>query len=964
MLIKSSLGVARFLASVLVFIAFFSTAMQAQTGLPQGSLSGTVTDAAGAVISGARVDISPADGTVVRTATTLTDGTFRIAGLASGSYQLTIAATGFSTNKSIGISVAVGRDTDITVRLAPMQTTEHVVVSAQTAALDITETSPVTNVDRDRIEELPIPSRNYLSFTLLAPSLGSANPSIGASAQSTTGESGFSAGGLRPSSNAVFIDGVEDNDEFTGLSRTELSPEAISDFQVVNHGYAAQSGGSAGGSVDVETRSGANLLHGDAFVFIQNGALNATPALQLVPTKPDENRLRAGLSVGGALKPNRFFYYLAAEQEMAHGEEAGDFNPQLASVIDSALAAAGPLHGVRVQQGFFPTTNQETELSARADRNLAAGSLMLRYAFTNNRAVNNAFNTSELYDASARGSVFYNDNSLNGAWNRTISPRWLVQLSFQAAQRRAVSRTATASGPGVEVAGIIDIGTPYGGNSRRYETHADLSAGVMRQGSNHLLQADAALSHIGLRSAVFDGFGGLYVFPDLAALASAQPDFYIQSFGNENTGFAEERIAAFAQDHWTPMKGLAMDYGVRYEFNRLPAGLPQHPLNLSPRLGVVWSPRKDWAVRGGFGIFMDRYLLGTLNRIREFDGIHALQQIAERAQAASLYQTGIPFASPQAGIAPGIWTAQPQLANPYSETASFGVEHELPSQWTARAEYRFVRGVKMGRTVNINLPPPVVLTSSNAASLGIPAPTPQQLGQLVFPQTRLNGAYDAINQFQTEANSTYNGITVTANRQFTEGFELMAGYTFSKTIDDASNDAGQPQNPYALRGERALSLNHQGHRFVLSGLWVLGPDLDDPKDVGTSDAANPFLKALYGLEFAPIVSVDSGFRDNAITGVDSNREHIYPFAVRPSGFARDTLQTPANIGIDLRILKMIPIWRGHLDVVGESFNLLNRQNVEMNNGVFGSRTNAAASFNTPMQVADSRRVQFSLDYEF
>jgi hypothetical protein len=964
MLISSPLRFPRFLAGVFLLIGLNCTATPAQTGLPQGSVSGTVTDATGAVIVDAHVEVSSNDGTIVRKASSATDGTFRIAGLASGNYEIAITSSGFSPNKTSGVAVAVGRDTNITVRLAPMQTAEHVVVTAQTSALDVTETAPVTNVDRDRIEELPIPSRNYLSFTLLAPSLGSANPSIGAATQVTAGEGGFSAGGLRPSSNAVYIDGVEDNDEFTGLSRTELSPEAISDFQVVNHGYASQSGGSAGGSVDVETRSGSNQLHGDAFLFIQNGALNATPALELVPSKPDENRLRAGLSVGGAIKPNRFFYYFAAEQEMAHGEEAGDFNPKLATVIDNALASAGPLRGVQVQQGFFPTTNQETELSGRVDRNFASSSLMLRYAFTNNQSVNDAFNTNELADASVRGSAFYRDNSVNGAWNRTISPRWFVQMSFQAAQRHAVSRTAFASGPGVEVAGVIDIGTPYGGNSRRYETHADGSATLMRQSEKHLFQTGFSLSHVGLRSAVLDGFGGLYVFPDLAALASAQPDFYIQSFGNANTNFAEERIAVFAQDHWTPLKGLALDYGLRYEFTRLPSGLPQHPLNVSPRLGIVWSPKRDWAVRGGFGIFMDRYLLGTVNRIREFDGTHALQQIAEGVQAASLYQAGRAFASPHAGIAPSIWTAQPQLANPYSETASLGVEHELPSQWTARAEYRFAHGVKMGRTVNSNLPPPVVLTAANAASLGIPSPTPQQLGNWVFPLSRLNSAYDAINQFQTKASSTYNGVTVTVNRQFTEEFELMAGYTFSKTIDDASQDGAQPQNPYALSGERALSLNDQAHRFVLSGLWILGPDLDDPKDAGMANTANPLLKALYGLEFAPIVAVDSGFRNNALTGADSNREHIYPFAARPAGYSRNALQTSPNIGFDLRILKMIPIWRGHLDVVGESFNLLNHQNVEMNNGVFGSRGSAMADFNKPMQVADPRRVQFSLDFEF
>lgn len=270
----------------------------------------------------------------------------------------------------------------------------------------------------------------------------------------------------------------------------------------------------------------------------------------------------------------------------------------------------------------------------------------------------------------------------------------------------------------------------------------------------------------------------------------------------------------------------------------------------------------------------------------------------------------------------------------------------------------------MGRTVNSNLPPPISLTAANAPGLGIPDPTPQQLNRLVFPQQRLNPAYDAINQFQTEANSSYNGLTLTVNRQFTEEFELMAGYTFSKTIDDASYDTEEPQDPYALRPERAVSLDDQRHRFALSGLWVLGPDLDDPQDRAKAETPNPLQRVIYGFEFAPILTAASGLPDNPLTGVDSGEEHIYPFAARPLGMSRNDLKTPARVNFDLRILRMVPIWRGHLDIVAESFNLLNRQNVELLNEAYGSNQTQAATFSQPIQVADPRQIQFSLDFEY
>ena len=954
----------RFVLAAAFFFMFFSPYLRAQTGLTQGSVSGTVTDTTGSAIAGAHITLSSSDKTIVRATSTGSDGAFGIAGLPSGTYRIEIAAPGFAGYRNDSVVIAVGRNARIDAQLAPARASQQVRVQSRTEALDTSQSSPVTNIDRDRIEELPIPSRNYLSFTLLAPSLGSANPAQGVQSPGAAAEGGFSAGGLRPSSNALYIDGVDDNDEYTGLSRTELSPEAISDFQVVNHGYGAQYGGSAGGSVDVETRSGVNLQHGDAFLFVQNGALNGTPALEIVPRKPDENSLRAGFSTGGPIQKDKLFYYVAAEQEMTRGEEAGDFDPQLIAEIDSALERTGPLRGFRLQHGFFPTVNQETELSGRMDRAFAANSLMLRYALTNNRSVNDAFNTDDLTDLSARGSAFYDDNSVNGSWSAAISPRLLNQMNFEVAQRRVALRTASITGSGIVVAGIAQLGTPYAGNSRRYETHVDFGDGVIRQYSKHLFQAGATFSHVALRAANLDGFAGLYVFPNLTALADGQAAFYTQSFGDPNTNFSELRSAAYVQDHWTPFHTLALDYGLRYEYNRLPASLPQDADNLSPRLGFAWSPDKNWVLRGGFGIFFDRYLLSTVNRIEEFDGLRATQQIAEGADAASLYQSGSFFTAPHTGIAPSIWQAQPRLANPYSETASFGIERQLPAQWTASAEYRFVHGVKMGRTVNVNLPPPVPLTLANAPSLGIPAPTAQQIDRPIFPSQRLNPAYDAINQFQTEASSNYNGLTVTLNRQFNEEFELMAGYTFSKTIDDASYDTEQPQNPYALNDERALSLEDQRHRFVLSGLWVLGPDLDDPQDAAKGGVSNPLLKALYGLEFAPILAVDSGFRANPLTGVDTNLEHIYPFAARPLGLTRNSLQTPPNVDFDLRILKMVPIWRGHLDIVAESFNLLNKQNIDLINPVYGSGATAEPQFKQPIQVADPRRIQFSLDYEY
>jgi hypothetical protein len=124
------------------------------------------------------------------------------------------------------------------------------------------------------------------------------------------------------------------------------------------------------------------------------------------------------------------------------------------------------------------------------------------------------------------------------------------------------------------------------------------------------------------------------------------------------------------------------------------------------------------------------------------------------------------------------------------------------------------------------------------------------------------------------------------------------------------------------------------------------------------------MRLLTGLESAPILSVGSGFRANPITGLDSNREHIYPFAARPLSSSRNSLSGLTNIDLDFRVLKVLPLGSGHLDVVAESFNLLNHRNVSLLNTVYGSGIVPQTGFGQPIATSNARRIQFSLNYEF
>src|SRR5205807_10348915 len=110
------------------------------------------------------------------------------------------------------------------------------------------------------------------------------------------------------------------------------------EFQVVNNGLSAESGGASGGSINVVTKTGVNIIHGDAFLFAQNGALNARNPLSTNGSQPDLSRYRTGFAIGGPLVKDRTFYYTAFEQEHTRAESSSDIDPSVASAINQFLS--------------------------------------------------------------------------------------------------------------------------------------------------------------------------------------------------------------------------------------------------------------------------------------------------------------------------------------------------------------------------------------------------------------------------------------------------------------------------------------------------------------------------------------------------------------------------------------------------------------------------------------------------
>ncbi|MGZ4811889.1 MAG: TonB-dependent receptor [Terriglobales bacterium] len=936
-----------------------------QTSRTGGSVAGFISDTTGAAIAGARISLRNLATGYQREFRSDEHGTFHAFDLPLGEYELRAEAPGFAPYFHRGLSISIGQTVHLQVRLAPAAESRTVTVTGQPPPLDTSQPTTTTTVDTERIEELPVVSRGYLNFVLLAPGVTPTERQPPPNTHSQLPDSGFSFGGLRPRSNNLSIDGVDNNDEYTGASRTELSLETIREFQVVNNGLSAESGGASGGSINVVTRSGANIYHGDAFVFVQNGSLNARPAFEEGPGKPGLSRYRIGGALGGPLRRDRTFFYTAFEQEHARGQTASDVSSQAILAINKLLATGAypALATRRLAASWSPTARAETELSARLDHQLSPHhSLMLRYSFTNNRVANDAFNTGGLTDASARGSAFTKDHVLVGSLASVFSTSAVNDLRFQLATRRVVSRTADSTGPNIEIPGVVNFGRPYEGNSARRENHYQVSDSVTFTKGRHLLKIGATVNRIRLRASVPDGFGGLYIFPDLPSFFAGQPDEYRQGFGSSRSDFPVTATGAFLQDHWAATRGLAVDAGIRYDFEHLPAGFNQDTNNFSPRIGLAYSPAPTWVMRSGYGVFFDRYLLAAVNRALDRNGIGSFELVAEGSDAQRVFSAGALNPPPPMPIPPSIYTADPRLADSYSQQANLGVEHLISSNWTAGANFLVARGVKLSRTVNINLPPPLVLTASNAAMLGFSLPPPQAIGREVFPPERMNPFFGGIYEWQNRASSTYKGLSLTLNRRLANEIEFSAAYTLSKTIDDASDFNEQPQNPYDIRAERAFSGFDQRHRFAFSGLFDL-PFGDE--DEGAAGRHGKLATVFGNVEIAPILSIGSGHPVNPLVGTDINRNFAQPLSSRPLGMARNSLRLPTTAQLDLRILKLFKLTEhGHLDLVAEFFNLVNRINISGINPYFGAGALPANSFARPIDALNQRQVQFSLDFEF
>jgi len=892
--------------NILFALAVTAALGMAQTSSPTGAVQGQATDASGGVVAGARVTVRSQDTGGQREAATQADGRFSIGGLAPGTYTVDISAPGFAPVNVKPFLLNAGHVMTLPVALALAAAADRIEVREELEAIDTTASTASVSLGYDRIEEAPARSRNYLNFVLAAPGVA---PSAGTSSQRTMtgarsplGDSGFTFGGIRPRNNAIQIDGLDNRDETTGGSRVAVGLEMVQEFRVAGTAVGAELGGAAGGLLNMITRSGVNLWHGDVTFFAQNEIFNARRT-EVAAARPRFRRYQPGVSANGPLRCDKTFISGAIEYEAESAEEWSNVSAAAAAVVPGAY------------RGLYPTSTRGTDLSLKLNHQATArDTLSARYAFSRGRVRQEVQGPDNFPDRSSQGSSFTQDHSLVGNWMRVISPTLVNDLRVQWAERR---QELMPNGRGVllEIPGVLTMGTHPRLDSTRKERHyqAVEQFNVVAPGG-HRLSIGADVHGVTLGADLRNRFAGVFVFPTLADFLARRPDVYVRAFGRSATRMNTVSVGAWIHDRWQIRPSLQLEFGGRVDRQRMPNGVTRSTTNLSPRAGLAWRPSREMplVVRGGAGLFYDRYPLAFLNEAVQKNGRDAFEVYAVGAAAAGVYTGSVdPASLPRSAYR----TSVASFPSAHSRKVTAGVEYGLGKETSFSVETTHIRAFHLPRIRNVTgtLPPAYEL---------------EQTGR-----------------------SSYAGVAFTLNHRPSDELTCLITYNTGRTYDEGSDFDEHPLDPLRIReNDWAVSRQHQRQRLAASAVFELplpGEWLED-------------------ISWAPILAVGSGRPLNALLTADAYRTGAYPISARPTGMARNSFRSPATFSWDLRVMKTWKVLeRAILQVGVESFNLTNHPNLERLSGYYATPVGARlATFGQPLESLPGRQLQFLVQFEY
>jgi len=318
----------------------------------------------------------------------------------------------------------------------------------------------------------------------------------------------------------------------------------------------------------------------------------------------------------------------------------------------------------------------------------------------------------------------------------------------------------------------------------------------------------------------------------------------------------------------------------------------------------------------------------------------------------------------------------PDYTQPFVHQGSFGVEYQFRRDAALSVSYLLDRGIHLQRYRDVNLGVPGTSTTISIAGTSTALTFPR------FTLPRPIAGFDRILLLESNANSIYHGLAVQLKKRFSEDFQFLASYTFSKVIDDVPEPIplNVPQGDSRLlsdgsnpRVDRAPSVSDQRHRFVLSGLWQL--------NYATGLSA-PAKAILSGWELSAILTAQSGLPYSGLVNFDLNNDGNSATDRTPE-LGRNTFSLPTTVSLDPRVTRNVQLTeriRGQF--IWEAFNVFNHANISGVRTTQFSRSTSGAvcgiagtpclvpqgfgatAFGTPTAASDPRVMQLAVKFLF
>jgi len=690
-----------------------------------GTISGTVTDANKAVVSGASVKIKNIDTGIERAQSTNSDGIYVTPFLQPGHYTVTATAAGFGTVQRPNLVLTVGQTLTADAVLPLASVSSEVVVTSEAPLLDTEKTEASQTMDQQMLSNLPVNGRRWDNFVLLTPNVA------------PDGNSGLiSYRGISGIYNSNQVDGANNNQAFFSEARGRAigapyvySQDSIQEFQSAAAAYSAEFGQAAGGQINAITKSGTNNMHGDLFYFLRYPSLNALDPIgktQKIFTQPVHQQQQFGGSVGGPIIKDKLFYFFTYDgfrkvnpilytSSISTGTLSGYYCP---TTITTSQCAAAKTY-IDSLKGSFARNIKQDIFFPKIDYQLNSKNHISTSFNWQNFHEPNGYNTSATSNngsVTQNGPADFHERIFVLDWSTAFSPTIANEARFQWS-RDLETAGANAAGPSVTISGLSAYGMPNALPRGAFpdEHRVQFEDIVSTTIGKHSVRAGVDLNFIHeLLLNLFQG-GGIYSYsssysyPDptdstktitltgaQGAFANWVQDVYQAGGGQHYTSFTQVNdpitgvgkddfwnpdIAAFAQDSWKLRPNFLLSFGLRYDIQLVPQ--PEKPnttsdlaaqytstININhtqfqPRVGFSWQPMQGTVVRGGYGIYYGLTSNSTYYTIRVENGVYQQQYNAIPGQQSwAPVAPNVLFTPPGPALAaPFAGAATPQVVN-------------------------------------------------------------------------------------------------------------------------------------------------------------------------------------------------------------------------------------------------------------------------------------------------------------